>query len=227
MMDFSGIKELTIGGVKLKELSVDGVKLWQSGRLPAGYTELEYIEATGTQYIDTGITAHSGVDVEMSIMILSPVKSTGTAILSSTDGSVRAYIEANYMSPSFRWMFGANTTYNANNTLWEFDTRYKFSIEWGTSQSEIYVDGVRHMTLKHGTFDNGCNMYLFARNTSGTASKIGNARVYYLKMWDSGTLARDLVPAKYKDGAVGLYDLVTNTFFTNAGTGEFIAGGAV
>ena len=31
-----------------------------SGRLPKGYTELEYLESSGTQYIDTGVQCESG-----------------------------------------------------------------------------------------------------------------------------------------------------------------------
>jgi hypothetical protein len=35
-------------------------------RLPAGYREVEYLEATGTQYIDTGITPLVGDSFDMS-----------------------------------------------------------------------------------------------------------------------------------------------------------------
>ena len=51
------------------------------------------------------------------------------------------------------------------------------------------------------------------------------ARIYYMKITDGETLVRDMVPVRYDStGALGMYDLVTNTFYTNDGTGTFIAG---
>ena len=35
--------------------------------LPSGYKQLEYIESSGTQYIDTGIVASSGFEVEIKL----------------------------------------------------------------------------------------------------------------------------------------------------------------
>jgi hypothetical protein len=54
------------------------------------------------------------------------------------------------------------------------------------------------------------------------------ARLYYTKMWKNGTLVRYLIPAKRNsDNVVGMYDTVSKTFFTNAGSGAFIAGPVV
>ena len=47
-------------------------------------------------------------------------------------------------------------------------------------------------------------------------------------MWESKVLVRDFIPAKRNsDGSIGMYDLVTSTFFGNAGTGTFVAGAEV
>ena len=48
-------------------------------------------------------------------------------------------------------------------------------------------------------------------------------KLYGCKIYLSGTLIRDFVPCEY-EGAIGLWDKVTNQFFANNGTGEFIAG---
>ena len=42
-----------------------------SGRLPKGYTELEYLESSGTQYIDTGFNANQDTQVVMDCTLLS------------------------------------------------------------------------------------------------------------------------------------------------------------
>ncbi len=53
-----------------------------------------------------------------------------------------------------------------------------------------------------------------------------NGKIYYFKWLDSNNeLVQDLVPCYRKsDNEIGMYDLVSNTFYINAGTGTFIKG---
>ena len=45
-------------------------------------------------------------------------------------------------------------------------------------------------------------------------------KMYYCKIYDNDVLVRDFIPAvRDSDGKAGLYDLVTNQFYTNVGTG--------
>ena len=49
--------------------------------------------------------------------------------------------------------------------------------------------------------------------------------MYHYKLYENDVLVRDFVPARRDtDGAIGVYDKVTNTFLGNSGTGTFIAG---
>ena len=72
--------------------------------------------------------------------------------------------------------------------------------------------------------------FLFARKGNGTDV---NAYCYYkmfrCKIFDkSNILQKDFVPAlRASDSKPGLYDLVTDTFYTNSGTGEFSYGSIV
>lgn len=231
MIDLAGIKELTIGGVKLRELSVNGTKIWQSGRLPAGYTEVEYIEATGTQYIDTGITGHDGLSVEFNFEVLGMLSTDNSTIVGCTNGSnQRMYLTLNKTSAPFLWELGASSYYVQKDSayLGKLNYKHNVNISWTKSASVLTIDGTTPITLNTLTFDNNnTNMYIFARNKGTAVDKYTYARLYDMKMWDGDTLARDFVPAKYKDGTVGLYDLVTGVFFGNAGTGAFVAGGKV
>ena len=53
-------------------------------------------------------------------------------------------------------------------------------------------------------------------------------RLYYLKMYSDGDLVRDYVPCYRKsDSVIGLYDLVSKTFYTNQGSGTFTKGGDI
>ena len=66
---------------------------------------------------------------------------------------------------------------------------------------------------------------LFGYFTSGKSPVKNSSKIYSAKLYDNGTLVRDFIPVRrHSDGAIGMYDKVTDTFFGNAGTGTFIAG---
>ena len=231
MMDLSKMKELSIGGVKLRELSVDGVKIWQAGRLPAGYTEVEYIEATGTQYIDTGITGRDGLTVEFNFNPIEVVSADSSTIIGCTTSSnQRMYVTVNKTPiPDFYWELGAGSYYVASGKKYSVNTKYHVNAGWTKANSVLTVNDAAVLSIKNTfTFDdNNTNLYIFARNKGTSVDKYSHARLYDMKMWDGGTLVRDLVPAVYRDGAAGMFDLVSGTFFGNAGAGQFTAGPAV
>ena len=67
-------------------------------------------------------------------------------------------------------------------------------------------------------------MLLFARNhnTAAGPNDMGTCRIYQCDIYDNGKLVRSFYPAKRKsDGVLGMYDSVTNGFYTNAGSGTF------
>jgi hypothetical protein len=82
-----------------------------------------------------------------------------------------------------------------------------------------------HQNIYDGSEPNDLNIGIF-RSMSGVNSALGSlaSRFYYVEL-DNGITKRNFIPARRNsDGVLGMYDTVTNTFFTNSGTGEFIAG---
>ena len=63
------------------------------------------------------------------------------------------------------------------------------------------------------------NVFIFK---GSTVNAKGN--IYYFKMYNGANLVRDMVPCKTPQGAVGMYDLQNNQYYSNGGTGAFIAG---
>lgn len=233
-MIFSDVKRISIPEGEVKRITCGGNVLWQSGRLPAGYTELEYIEATGTQYIDTGITGRNGLSVEFDFEALSRLSDDNSTIIGCTNGSSqRMYLTLNKSVPAkpFIWELGASNYYvqtDWSQSYCELNTKYHINISWTKAKSVLTVDGKAVVNMNTLAFDdNKTNVFLFARNKGTSVDKYSHARLYGVKMWDSGTLVRDLVPARFRDGTVGMFDLVTGGLFTNAGSGAFTAGGAV
>jgi hypothetical protein len=79
-------------------------------------------------------------------------------------------------------------------------------------------------THAYANFSAPGNMYVFATNYNGSVYANATAKLYVMKIYDNGTLIRHFVPCKKSNGAVGLYDVANQTFYSNAGSGSFIAG---
>jgi len=204
--------------------------------LPAGYTPVEYIESSGTQYIDTGYVPKADTAVEC-------VANLGTTYPANY-AAVYGARNANYQSGAnvfFCRFNGANkATYNRTGT--ENQTSYGTALMYGEKISlASYRDGSSWANAagKWGyngvygkTGDSVNNMFIFNLNTGTGADSLkadGSwccMKLYSFRILEGGQLKRDFVPCVHEDVA-GLYDTVSGTFFANAGTGTFTAGTAV
>ena len=194
-------------------------------QVPAGYTQLEYLESTGTQWIDTGIKGNLNTKAILDFQIRN-YNANGYILGSRTDQNTNAFLIGSYNG---RFV---NSTYPFSQfdgvpekivaQLPNFDlNRHIFEL----SSNGFYIDGTLYETFSNPTpFTTRENITLFARY-SYDGFKRGNFISYGLKLYESDTLVRNFIPARRNlDGVLGMYDTVTNTFFTNAGTGKFIGG---
>lgn len=185
-------------------------------RLPTGYVELEYIESTGTQCIDTGFKPNQDTRVVMDVSDAST--SSGTAALfggRTANGSSVFAIWA--LSGVIRSDYGSN--------------RLQTNQPYATVQSidknkNVVVLNEIENTQPHSTFQADANLAIFTINdaASGIDSRMISMQLYSCQVYDNGTLIRDFVPSQDPTGNVGLYDLVGAQFYGNAGTGAFVAG---
>ena len=189
----------------------------QSG-LPWGYTLLDYIESTGTQYIDTGVNLTSDHNIEIKFNGKNQEAFIFGGRTSSLLKSYGLYLNnvAN-VQPNFSFAQAPQAVANYN---W-LDTILKYqdkSLYWNGSSVVTYTE----------TFSCDYPSYLFAMNNAGTAhEKKFTGKIYYTKIWNNGALVRDFIPAKDSNNVVGMYDFVSGQFFTNQGTGTFTAGSTV
>lgn len=91
----------------------------------------------------------------------------------------------------------------------------------------VYLDGELKLTQPESEFECPGPLQLFGAYHGGVDGyKKSKAKVYSIKIYDNDTLTREFIPC-YKENAdgsinkVGLYDLVTNSFYANRGTGDF------
>lgn len=185
--------------------------------------EIEYLESTGTQCIDTGVIGRSGVETELqfSVKTLAGVDNDimGAAKSSPT---VRIFCPCIYnLGISYGYGEAYHNLFAINpNTLYTVKGVYK------VGNQRMTVNGT---TVYTGTildsYDTQCNLFLFLRNQSGSPRKQApaKAKITYAKVWYDDTLVRDFIPVRV--GQVGyMYDRVSGQLFGNSGTGVFILG---
>ena len=196
------------------------IKARHESGLPLGYTLLDYIESDGTQYIDTGFTPNQDTSAMLDAQFLNYDSGTQGILFGARTSSTENIFNIQRLTAG-NWNMGYN---NSNFNVGTADTnRHVFY----KNKQYQYLDGVLKGTGTYSAFTCPGTAVLFGTNNSGTKYATAfPAKVWSFKMWDNGTLIRNLVPAQYGSN-VGMYDLVNGVFYQNAGTGDFTAGDPV
>ena len=191
----------------------------KTNHLPEGYTELEYIESTGTQYIDTGFAPNQDTRVVMDFEI---EDGTTTSNIFGGRTSYKTNDFTFWLNNETSWL----TNYNGTSTQMAVSTvNGRHTVD--KNKNVTSIDGIKD-TATYGSFQAPCNMFLFTMNQNGTAeTRMVSMKLYSCKIYDNGTLVRDFVPCKNASGTIGLYDMVNGIFYANAGTGSFTAGAEI
>ena len=181
--------------------------------LPAGYTELQYIESTGTQYIDTGITGN--VTIRATAQQTQNTGSSQILFGTTPGGEGGSYFGTS--GDSKYWGLGVTASVGASSVLGTTKATIEVVFESTGASATINNESVtRGASLTQG------NLTLFS---APAGAYIGRFKLWSTKVYKNNTLVRDLIPAKRNsDSVIGMYDTVNNRFYTNAGTGSFAAG---
>ena len=175
-------------------------------KLPAGYRLLEYLEGTGTQYIDTGIIDAAGVMYELDAFTAS-----WTSVIGTANGVGVTHSET-YPGGSFNYcgVSGVGGTLTNKRTVFKQNNNY------------CYKNGAFVGAFNYATSSNAQTIYLFGKNQNGQLADAGNSKIFGCKIYENNLLARYFIPCvREANGEVGLYDTVTGSFFQNQGTGKF------
>lgn len=193
-------------------------------RLPSEYQEVEYIENTGTQYIITDLLFPKELEnpkIEWGFMQIAVPSGDNMIFGYWSSGSI--YYEV-YNSTTLSYASIGKNHYDriSNSNL----TKDMF-IAGVMTKETMYLNEYSYATNAEDTIDQSVRpMAIFAWNSSsGRTYTNKGARIYYLRFYDGNTKMADYVPCYRKsDGEIGMYDTVTKTFYTNAGTDTFLKG---
>lgn len=184
----------------------------ESGPVPYD-ARIEYLESTGTQWIDTGII---------------PDDNTGLCIKAYSSNTSDTYVVGLRNSTgNTRWCIGhmSNGYYYAINTA--------SSNKYTTNPLEMFFNYLNSKKVKvHGYGDGAFPSLSFvpAYNIRmfGSAGVVASyskwaGRIYYLQITQGESVVMNLIPVRV--GTVGyMYDEVSKQLFGNDGTGDFILG---
>lgn len=187
--------------------------------LPKTYTPIEYLQSTGTQYIDTGFKHNQDTRVVMRVQATS-ISENAWAFEgrnSTSEGRQGVFF---YYSSDKKWKAdfdgsGVRVTYD------EIASTDELNIDF--NKNVCTINGISQ-TLTNNSFQSNYNLTLLATNTAGTVYGFLKAKLYSCQIYDNGTLIRDYVPCVDSDGVACMYDLVEQKPYYNAGTGTFTAG---
>lgn len=197
-----------------------------TSRLPEGYTEVEYIESDGQAYINTKVTAKSGVKVKCKYMPITANLETSIFLgAAPSSWSPRFYL-ISHEEGKHAYGYGNHILTNVDAVLNQIR---EIEVELSAGSQRVILDGVTIATGNNTTNINlGLDLYMFCGNAAGKAHNPYKYRVYGdQEMYVNGTIERQYIPCVTVDGEAGFYDLVTSEFYGNAGEGAFIAGPAV
>ena len=216
-IDFLGSNDVVdIDDAPIKSLAKDTEWIFQAvagveeSQLPSGYTQLEYIESSGTQYIDTGLKPTQDYSIT--------IKCQSTGI----DSNTYAGCDTNWQNTGF--FVGVDVFEFGNAGIARIQNYGENPIVLTLDKTGGYKDGVKTWNnASTATFQTVSNLTLFALNRNGTMREYLTGKIYYCTISDNGTLVRNFIPCKNPDGVIGMYDTIGKQFYANAGTGNFTA----
>ena len=179
--------------------------------LPEGYTQLDYIESTGTQYISTNLSGEGNWNLKLQ----------GTEITNNTQIIICRSSLAGYWfgitSSSVNGYYGVGSSNYVPILGTELVTVNLIS-------KNTYIEGTvnnENIPRRNTAEQTTANYTFFADNNGSYYSK---CKLYEAKFYQNNILKANLIPCKNANNEIGLYDMVNNVFYINQGTGTFIAG---
>ena len=196
------------------------------GGLPEGYTAVNYLQSSGTQWIEMGVAPNQNTKAVLKIKInkfngINGFSLIGSRTDANSDDQFTTYLD----------------DYNGTRFLFRVDGRTE-AISWkGLTTDKIYIvtlsgtemkaeleDGttVFSKTFSVNDFTSTVTMALFrAKGVSGTYFQ---GRIYSCKHYSGDELIQDFQPCLDAEGVPCMFDFVSQKSFYNKGTGSFTWG---
>lgn len=192
--------------------------------------EVEYLESTGTQYINTGVYPGIGDVLECTFKLgsitiygaLFGCSWTSDGVLPAVWIKSTSKIHALYCGGSFE---GSTNTYSTGDVL-------NLDVSLQSNNLSTYINGVLLRKTKGSASFPSIPYHIFCTtNASGSApynAAGSGTKCYGFRIYKGGVLLRDMIPVRFtnENGVTegAMYDRVSGQLFRNRGTGAFVIG---
>ena len=186
------------------------------GGLPSSYTAVDYLQSSGSQYIDTGRKLTQDSDITIDFRIVGEIN-RNAGIFGSRESASKNNLA----------MF-QTTSPNAFNVDFSEYQNHRFTMVASSERTKIRMnkagvwvnDILKTSWSDVADFETPTNGLIF---DIGNNNWTGNKAVMRLYSYTDGDAQR-LVPCLDANGVPCLYDLISKTAFYNQGTGSFTWG---
>lgn len=212
---------------------VSAVEAIQTGggptpEVPTGYTQLKYLESSGTQIINTEVAPTLETRLQVTGVRM-PSQTGYNRLAGCLDPIVYIPMANGVYGPTFYCRFGNSSEATITLPLPCNGTSEPPTISTDKTQATFEADGGTKTkacpATGMGTVDPATRIALFGSKKGSTYNQFTAARIFRAKIWEDGVLIRDMIPAKRDaDDVLGMYDIANDVFYTNDGAGTFIGG---
>lgn len=213
--------------------------------LPVEYEEVEYLESTGTQYIQTNVMSQIPLEMHAKFMPTAINEAPSIGAIDRSDTNNSRFFLLGITTGSEQVSGGYCASRFSASTC--YDETYGYDVYWCVTHNQVsyseptnIISGVRYSGtsgkvtayISDGTGSNeadfdiphplGNPILLFIKPTSMNGVSM---RLYSVQMYVGTERLFDGIPCVRKaDNKPGIYDTISKVFYTNAGTGEFVVG---
>lgn len=207
--------------------------------LPSIYQQIEYIETTGTQYIDTDKLSTPQTKIEFTYLSKKEIDESyqnlfgtqydaahrRTYALITSKNNLQVGFNVSENSSYFMTTTGSFATSSSDENLIvvESNTKnhYVYDVPNKSMSFNDYTCTTTDILDLQGSYK---SLLIFQRNANSGIPTVNFAKgkLYDFKWYENDEIVMDLVPCIRKiDNKRGLYDIIGNRFYGNAGSGEF------
>lgn len=206
------------------------------------YQNVEYVQFTGTQYINTGVEAkeYNGIELDYYYKGMFDVVPSATGYLFGVmaDGCRMGNGMTMGGSKIGMYLGSSSTSYRITaipSVGKLFELECKNVCPSSPANARVYLNseevpfGAGSNYVAGNITTTGKYIHLLAADINGTVKGMFKGKLYGFSISKSdGTPIRNFVPCyRTADGEIGLYDTVEGEFYANAGTGKFTKGSDV
>lgn len=212
-----------------------------SAILPREYQQVEWIyTASYGPYINTNLIPNTSAKIEAKMQFTEKPAGINTRCYCGAKNTIGSYYPSDsrigyYYNSSTSSYLTVQTTYyvttnsqRATSLTLSFNTNIHIYIIDYKNRCVALDNNSKNFSQSGTNGIPNVPFFLFAQSLQSAndyTNRSDHLRLYYFKWYSNDQITRTFYPCYRKsDNVVGLYEIFTNTFFTNNGSGSFTAG---